>query len=409
MHKKLPYWLVALILVVVVAVVAVVYVGVTRFGRTTVTATFPTAVGVAAGTDVRILGVTVGSVDEVTPMGDTVEVKLHVDRGVDIPADAKAVQVTPSVIPDRTVQLLPAYSGGPTMESGAHIPIERTATPVEVDKLYESVTDLTEALGPEGANADGALDRFVSSSADNLAGNGAALGRSIDELSEAATTLADSSQDISETVVNLQSFVTMLRENDAQVRQFNTQMADFNATVASQRENLQGALSELSYALADVARLVRDNQDVIKSSADKLTTISQITADQRDDLEEILKVAPLALSNLINAYDPESGTLSMRANIPEKQNPAGVLCQMMTLGRLNPGDEMFKELDNLRRADLDACEAAAPGANEHIRENYPDLPMGILEGEMKQSIPVPGTEPGIRGWDMTPASEGGTP
>src|SRR5699024_9809594 len=71
-----------------------------------------------------------------------------------------------------------------------------------------SVTDLTEALGPEGANADGALDRFVSSSADNLAGNGAALGRSIDELSEAATTLADSSQDISETVVNLQSFVT---------------------------------------------------------------------------------------------------------------------------------------------------------------------------------------------------------
>src|SRR5699024_25128 len=168
---------VALILVVVVAVVAVVYVGVTRFGRTTVTATFPTAVGVAAGTDVRILGVTVGSVDEVTPMGDTVEVKLHVDRGVDIPADAKAVQVTPSVIPDRTVQLLPAYSGGPTMESGAHIPIERTATPVEVDKLYESVTDLTEALGPEGANADGALDRFVSSSADNLAGNGAALDR----------------------------------------------------------------------------------------------------------------------------------------------------------------------------------------------------------------------------------------
>src|SRR5699024_11332815 len=98
---------------------------------------------------------------------------------------------------------------------------------------------------------------------------------------------------------NLQSFVTMLRENDAQVRQFNTQMADFNATVASQRENLQGALSELSYALADVARLIRDNQDVIKSSADKLTTISQITADQRDDLEEILKVAPLALSNLI--------------------------------------------------------------------------------------------------------------
>lgn len=407
MTKKLPYWLLALLLVVVVAVVAVTYLAVTRMGRTTVTATFPSAVGISQGTDVRILGVTVGSVDEVTPMGDTVEVKLHVRRGVEVPADAKAVQVTPSVIPDRNIQLVPAYSGGPTMESGAHIPLDRTATPVEVDKLYASVQDLTEALGPDGANQDGSLDRFLASSAETLGGNGAALGRSIDELSNAATTLADSSQDISETVVNLQSFVTMLAQNDAQVRDFNTQMATFNSTVAGQREDLQGALGELSYALADVARLVRDNQDVIRSNADRLATISQITADQRGDIEEILKVAPLALSNLINAYDAESGTLSMRANIPEKQNPAGVLCTLMKLGRLNPGNEMFQELDNLRRADIEACEALAPERNAELRASNPDLPLGVLEGEMKQSIPVPGTVPGIRGWPMTPASEGG--
>ena len=31
---------------------------------------------------------TVGSVDDVVPMGETVEVTLHVQRGVDVPADA---------------------------------------------------------------------------------------------------------------------------------------------------------------------------------------------------------------------------------------------------------------------------------------------------------------------------------
>lgn len=407
MTKKLPYWLLALILVVVVAIVAVTYLAVSRMGRTTITATFPSAVGISQGTDVRILGITVGSVDKVVPMGETVEVELHVRRGVEVPADAKAVQVTPSVIPDRNIQLVPAYAGGPTMESGAHIPLDRTATPVEVDKLYASVQELTEALGPDGANKDGSLDRFLATSADTLGGNGAALGRSIDELSTAATTLADSSQDISDTVVNLQSFVTMLAENDAQVRNFNTQMATFNSTVAGQREDLQGALAELSYALADVARLVRDNQGVIRSNADRLASLSQITADQRGDIEEILKTAPLALANLINAYDAESGTLSMRANIPEKQNPAGVLCTLMKLGRLNPGNEMFQELDNLRRADIQACEALAPERNQELRASNPNLPLGILEGEMKQSIPVPGTVPGIRGWPMTPASEGG--
>lgn len=407
-HKKMPYWLVALLLVVVVAVVAGTYYAVTRMGRTTITATFPTAVGVSKGTDVRILGVTVGSVDEVTPQGDTVLVKLHVKRGVDIPADAKAVQVTPSVVPDRNVQIVPAYTDGPKMESGAHIPLERTATPVEVDKLYSSVQDLTRALGPEGANKDGSLDRFVTATAEQLGDNGAALGRSIDELSRAATTLADSRQDISETVVNLQSFVTMLARNDAQVRQFNSQMATFNQTVAGQREDLQGGLRELSYALADVARLVRDNQDTIRRNADRLVTLSQITADQRGDLEEILKVAPLALSNLINAYDPESGVLSMRANIPEFQNPAGALCQIMRLSRLNPGDPALAELDNIRRADIQACDALVPERNREIRENNPDLPLGILAGELKQSIPVPGTVPGNRGWPMTPASERGT-
>ncbi|MBB1017668.1 MCE family protein [Dietzia sp. DQ11-71] len=407
MHKKMPYSFVGLLLVVVVAAVTVIFLAVTGFGRTSITATFPTAVGISEGSDVRILGVTVGSVDKVTPMGETVEVEFHVRRGVDVPADAKAVQVTPSVVPDRNVQLLPAYSGGPKMESGAHIPLERTATPVEVDQLYASVEELTDALGPEGANKDGALDRFVTASADTLGGNGAALGRSIDELSQAATTLADSSQDISETVVNLQSFVTMLAQNDAQVRQFNSQMSTFNQTVAGQREDLQGALAELSYALADVARVVRDNQDVIRSNADRLVRLSQITADQRGDIEEILKTAPLALSNLIGAYDPEAGLLSLRLGIPELQDPAGVLCQLMTLGRLNPGDQMLAELDNLRRADIEACEALAPQRNADLQASNPDLPLGILAGEMNQSVPVPGTVQGNRGWPMTPASEGG--
>lgn len=215
LRTKFPYWLIALIVVIALALAAVLYLGFSRLGRTTISATFNDAVGISEGTDVRILGVTVGSVDEVIPQGDTVLVRLHVKRGVEIPADANAVQVTPSVVPDRNIQLTPAYSGGPVMESGTHLPLERTATPVEVDRLYASVQELTAALGPDGANRDGALDQFVESSAETLGDNGAALGRSIEELSRASVTLADSSQDISSTIVNLQEFVTMLAENDA--------------------------------------------------------------------------------------------------------------------------------------------------------------------------------------------------
>ena len=85
----------------------------TSMGTTKITATFARTVGIYKGSDVRVLGVPVGKVDSVTPDGQTVKVTMTVDRGVDLPADVRAVQVIPSVVADRYVQLTPAFSGGP--------------------------------------------------------------------------------------------------------------------------------------------------------------------------------------------------------------------------------------------------------------------------------------------------------
>ena len=106
-------------------------------------------------------------------------------------------QITPSVVADRYIQLTPVFTGGDKMASGAVIPIEKTATPVEVDQLYSSIDELASALGPEGANKNGALSDFVETGAANLEGNGEALGDSITNLSDAARTLNDSRDNIS--------------------------------------------------------------------------------------------------------------------------------------------------------------------------------------------------------------------
>ncbi|HUQ54318.1 MlaD family protein, partial [Lentzea sp.] len=97
-----------------------------------VTAHFAAAVGVYPGGDVRVLGVKVGTIDEVVPDGKTVRVVFSLDRSVRVPQNAQAVVVSPSVVSDRYVQLTPAYTGGPTMGDDTVIPRERTATPVEL-------------------------------------------------------------------------------------------------------------------------------------------------------------------------------------------------------------------------------------------------------------------------------------
>ncbi len=295
-----------------------------------ITAYFSAAVGVYPGGDVRMLGVPIGTVDTVEPQGETVKVTFGLDNDVEVPAEANALVVTPSVVADRYVQLAPVYKGGPQMQHGATIPRERTATPVELDQVYKSLNDLTTALGPEGANKDGALSDLLDTTAKNLDGNGKALSNALQRLGEAGQTLSGNSEELFATVENLQKFTTMLSENDAKVREFNTQMQDVSALLAGEREDLGAALAELAVALQKVETFVRDNRESLKSNVDKLNSVSQVLVDQKAALAKSLDHAPVALGNLQNAYNASSGTLDQRAALNEMAQPPLVsVCELL--------------------------------------------------------------------------------
>ncbi|NLE82299.1 MAG: MCE family protein, partial [Rhodococcus sp.] len=347
---------IAIALVLVLVVAGALWWLFTSAGSTKITAYFDKSVGIYDGSDVRVLGIKVGTVDSVEPQGEVVKVELTVDRGVDIPADAKAAQVTPSVVSDRYIQLAPAYSGGEKMADGAVIDESRTATPVEVDELYASIDKLTAALGPEGANKEGALTEFVKSGAENLEGNGDALGRSIQNLSDASRTLNENRDNIFETVDNLGVFVGALAANDQQVRHFNTQLADLSGFLAGERENLGKALNQLAIALGDVARFVGDNRESLTKNVNDLVPVTQTLADNRDSIVNALTLLPLATSNLANSYDAEAGVLASRLAFPDLQDPAGAVCKLLDLGKLVPGDPRFEQLGDQVQPLLDQCE-----------------------------------------------------
>lgn len=367
----------------------------TRAGTTTITAYFDKSIGIYDGSDVRVLGVKVGTVTSVEPQGDQVKVDLRVDRGIDIPADANAAQVTPSVVADRYIQLTPVFTGGNKMTSGSVIPIDRTATPVEVDQLYASINDLASALGPEGANKDGALSKFVETGAANLDGNGAALGDSITQLSDAARTLNDSSDNIAITIKNLNTFVGALATNDQQVRQFNTQLSDLTGFLAGERDDLGAALNQLSFALGDVAKFVADNRDQLATTAEGLIAPTQTLANNKEGLANTLTMLPLAISNLVNSYDAESGVLASRLAFPDLQNPAEVMCKLMDLGKLVPGNPQFEELGRQMQPAIDQCVAVAAMTDAADQAKNMNLPFGILAGPERQMQVVPGTVPGV--------------
>ena len=319
-----------------------------------ITAYFTAAVGIYPGGDVRMLGVPMGKIEQVQPQGRTVRVTMTLDRDVDVPANANAVLVSPSVVSDRYVQLAPVYKGGPEMQDGAVIPKERTATPVELDQVYRSLNDLTSALGPQGANKDGALTDLLNTGAANLQGNGQALADTLQHLGQAGTTLSGSSKDLFATVDNLQRFTSMLAANDSQVRRFNTQMQDVSALLAGERQDLGASMAELAVALGKVESFVRDNRENLKSNVDQLNGVAKVLVQQKAALNESLSAAPLALGNLQNSYNAASGTLDTRAVFNELREPPLVsVCRMVK----QPAQGTPLQLPSNV---LDACNAIKP-------------------------------------------------
>ncbi|TDC64238.1 MCE family protein [Micromonospora sp. KC207] len=290
---------------------------------------FTRAVGVYPGSDVRVLGVRVGEVTAVTPQGATVRVTMRYDPEVGVPADAQALIVPPSVVSDRYVQLAPAYSGGPALADGAEIPVSRTAAPMEIDDIYRALDEFNRALGPKGANADGALSDLVATGRANLEGNGENLRDALAGLSRALATVADGRQDLFGSVANLQRFTTTLARSDQQVRAFNQQLADVAQQLAGEGDELTAALRNLSVALADVTAFVRQNREVLTADVAALADITGVLVRQQRAVIEILDVAPLTVSNLALAYNPRSGTLDTRNNATGPYDPAGFVCSLM--------------------------------------------------------------------------------
>jgi phospholipid/cholesterol/gamma-HCH transport system substrate-binding protein len=282
---------------------------------------------------------------------------MSYDPEVKIPADASAVIISPSIVGDRYVQLTPAYDGGDVLADGETMTVDDTSVPLELDQIYDNLDRLNVALGPNGANKEGALSDLLEVTADNFGGEGEQFNQTIRDFAAFSKTLSDNRQEFFGSARALQGFISTLAENDKTVRRFNQSIADVSTVLEGEKEELAASLRNLSVALGEVSTFVRDNRAILGRNIEGLNRVAGVLAKQRNALDEILSAAPLALNNLALTYNPEAGTLDTRANLgstPEQilADPAAYLC-----GFVGQADDSG--------AACDAIEAAFPndGAN----------------------------------------------
>jgi phospholipid/cholesterol/gamma-HCH transport system substrate-binding protein len=299
----------------------------TAFAPKTVMAYFSHASAIYPGDEVRVSGVKVGTIAAIEPQGTQSKVTMHINRSVPVPANADAVLVAPNLVAARYIQLAaPSNPSAAIIADGAQIPLNRTAVPVEWDEVKQQLMRLATDLGPRSGVSTTSAARFITSAAGAMIGNGDKLRQTLAQLSGVGRILADGSGDIVGVLKNLQIFVTALKDSNVQIVQFQDRFATLTSVLDNSRSELDAALTNLSTVVGEVQAFISGTRDKTSEQLQRLANVTQTLADHREDLEQVLHVAPHALANTVNMFDPQLGSGTGAFVLTNMSNPLQFIC-----------------------------------------------------------------------------------
>ena len=213
----------------------------------------------------------------------------------------------------------------------------------------------------------------METTARNFGGQGKKFHQTIEDFGKLSGTLADNKDQLFGSVRQLEGFVRTLARNDHTVRDFNKTLAQVSGMLEGERGDLAASLHNLGTAMKQVSGFVRDNREILGKNIAGLDDVTQILVKQRSALAETLRNAPLALNNLALTYNPQAGTLDVRANLGEighqiTSDPGTFLCGI--LNQANQGGQ------SLRRDPADPRQEPPGGSGRRLHPAYDGRPLG---------------------------------
>ena len=360
--------------------------------KTWVTAYFENSNGIFAGDDVRILGVPVGRVDSIVPEPTRARITFWVDGEYPIPAEAKAVILSPQLVTGRAIQLTPAYTGGPVMATGTVVGQERTAVPVEWDDVRVQLQRLTRLLQPTEPGGISTLGSVINTAADNLRGQGANIRETVTRLSQALATLGDHSDDIFTTFRNLSTLVTALHDSADLLEQLNQNMAAVTSLVADDPQKVARTVQDLGGVIGDVKDFADDNIEAIGTTSDRLASISTVLVDSLDDLKQTLHIAPGTVANFHNIFEPANGSLTGALAVNNFANPISFICGAIQAASRHGAEQSAK-----------LCAQYLAPIVKNRQYNFPPIGENLLVGAQARPNEVTYSEDWMRP-DFVPAA-----
>lgn len=231
--------------------------------------------------DVRIDGVLVGQVREVSQDGEeaSIRVALEPDAAEQIPADIR-VEILPTTLFGQKFVALVRPDGGSSAEAiqdGAVIPSDRVETNVELSRILAELFPLLRSVQPADLNAT------LNALATALGGRGEQLGQTLDDLDQ---------------------YLSAISPHLPTLRQDLVKLADVADTYAGAAPDLIGVLDHLTVTSKTVIEKAKE-LDVFFSDVQGLATTS--TRVLRTNEANLIRVGQVTepVLKLLATYSPE--------------------------------------------------------------------------------------------------------
>jgi phospholipid/cholesterol/gamma-HCH transport system substrate-binding protein len=243
-------------------------------------AQFADAGGVAAGNDVTISGIKVGTVSNVALQGRNALVTFTIDGTVPLGSDTTAHVRTGTLLGERVLTLESKGSG--TMGPMDVIPVSRTASPYS---LTEAVSELTtNTAGTDTASLNQSLDT-LSTTLDQVA---LQLGPTFDGLTRLSQAINDRDDTLGELLENGADVTKILADRSQQVNTLILNANDLVAVLSERRYEIVELLVHTSALSEQLSGLIQDNEEQLAPTLDKLNAVTAILEKNRDNIAKAL-------------------------------------------------------------------------------------------------------------------------
>ncbi len=250
-------------------------------------AVFSNVSGLKGGNFVRIAGVEVGKVKDMTLHKDgTVTVDFAIDKGLQLTQGTRAVVRYENLIGDRYLSLEEGAGSVRKLLPGQTIPLDRTAPALDVDALIGGFRPLFRALDPEQVNAlSGQLLRVFQ-------GQGGTISSVLAQTSALTTTLAGRDQLIGEVITNLNTVLGTFATRDDQFGAGLDKLSELVQGLADRRGEISTGLAYINAAAGSVADLLTAAREPIKETVTQTDRFAgQVMADH-DYVDELVRTLP---------------------------------------------------------------------------------------------------------------------